>query len=91
LKNIATKKEICMLAYDIARLTILILHFYRSWLIAVGRDEEAKLIVTKFANSSKKAFTDEEWNKMVQIEKNKVGLFSNVGVGDAGDEADFPE
>ena len=42
------------------------------WLIAVNREEEAKKLVMKFAESNKKSFSDEEWNSMIITENNKV-------------------
>ena len=45
--------------------------FFR-WLLAVGREEEAKEIVKKFVKSNKRAFNEKKWKLMTETEKLKV-------------------
>ena len=52
-------------------MVIILLLIFR-WLIAVGREEEAKNIVTKYAKSNKSTFADGEWDIMISTEKRKV-------------------
>ena len=44
------------------------------WLLAVGREDEARKVVEKFVKSNKKSFNDEDWKQVIETEKKKLNL-----------------